>query len=452
MTRSDFRWGVSTSAFQIEGGRFEGGKGESIWDRFSDQGRLAHPGDVACDHYHRLEEDLDLMAELGVGSYHFSMAWTRVLPDGTGEPSSEGLAFYRRLIDGLQERGIEPWPTLYHWDLPQALQDRGGWASRETVDAFREYAAVASRSFPTVRHWMTHNEPWVVAYLGHLYGVFAPGKTDWATAITASHNLLVSHGLATETIRGHNPDASIGLSLDCRPATPATQADLEATRVFDGFRNRWFFDPVFGRGYPDDIVRHFYDQGRIDGVTPSYVRAGDLDLIATPIDFLGLNYYTTSEIRAGEEEVDEAPHPPGPDQDGSHTEMGWLIDPEGLTTYLIDLKERYDPPSIVITENGASYSDRPDSNGRVRDTRRIDYIDRHLNAVAESRRLGVPVDGYFVWSFLDNLEWTQGFDQRFGLVWVDPESQARIPKDSFYWYQKVTQTGGPGDLEPSADE
>lgn len=446
-----FTWGVATSAYQIEGARHVDGKGDSIWDRFSDQERMRDPGDVACDHYARWSEDLDLLAELGVNGYRFSIAWTRVIPDGDGEVNNAGLDFYHRLVEGLLERGIRPFVTLYHWDLPLTLQDRGGWANRDTVDAFTRYAGVvADRLGHLVGDWMTQNEPWVAAMLGHQTGVFAPGIADWEIALVAGHNLLLSHGRASTAIRERAPEAHVGIALDCRPAKPAsdTAQDVAATRHFDGFRNRWFFDPVFGEGYPEDMVRVYADTGRLPDGLATMVRDGDLETISSPIDFLGLNYYTTLEISSGREESEE----PEVEVDGEapegYTEMGWKIDPEGLTSYLRHIHETYDPPSILISENGASYSTGPGDDGRVHDDRRIAYLASHISAVAGARSKGVPVDGYFVWSFLDNLEWVEGYSQRFGLVWVDHESQRRLPKDSFRWYHDVASTPGPEDAAP----
>ena len=443
-SRPPFRWGAATSAYQIEGGRGEDGKGLSIWDRFADDGRMPVSGDVACDHYHRYEEDLDLLERLGVNAYRFSVAWTRVVPDGTGPVNHRGLDFYDRLVDGLLEREVEPWVTLYHWDLPQGLQETGGWAGRDTIDRFGEYAhTVVERLGDRVTNWITHNEPWVAAFLGHLYGVFAPGIESWEVALTAAHNIMVSHGRATEAMRVASSTARIGIAVDCRPARPATPEDAEAARHFDGFRNRWFFDPLFGRGYPRDILDTYRSRGRIEGEVPSFVREGDMETIAAPIDFLGLNYYTTLSVTRGSDEVDDPEQPPGPEAVDGYTEMGWRIDPDGLRQYLIHLNRTYSPPSIVITENGASFSTGPDGDGRVRDERRIAYLDGHIDAVVQAGRSGVPVDGYFAWSLLDNLEWTQGFDQRFGLVWVDHETQERIPKDSFNWYSEVAEPTSP---------
>jgi len=437
LTQAGFVWGAATSAYQIEGGRNEDGKGESIWDRFNDEGYLLDSGDVACDHYHRWEEDLDLLAALGVDAYRFSVAWTRVIPDGDGEVNPAGLAFYRRLVQGLKEREIRPYLTLYHWDLPQALQDKGGWASRATAGAFARYAGILAEELgDSVTDWITQNEPWVSAMLGHQTGVFAPGLTDWPTALIAGHHMLVSHGLATIEIKARHPQSSVGIALDCRPVSPASasEEDVDAARHFDGFRNRWFFDPVFGKGYPSDIVATYSDRGRLPGGLEAYVQDGDMETIATPIDFLGLNYYTTLAVAAGSEESEDSGVVPGRIPPEGFTEMGWLIDPGGLESYLVGLQRRYQPQSIMVTENGASYSDGPDEGGRVRDTRRIDYLRAHIEAVWRARHAGVPVDGYFVWSLLDNLEWTQGFSQRFGLVWVDHSTGERIPKDSFHWF------------------
>jgi len=435
-----FTWGTTTSSFQIEGARDEDGKGPSIWDRFADEGRLPDPGHVACDHYHRWRDDVALLAALGVTSYCFSISWPRVVPDGDGAVNPAGLGFYDRLIDALLEAGIEPWPLLFHWELPQALQDHGGWAARSTVDAFARYALrVESALGDRVGTWLTVGEPWVAGILGHAEGVFAPGIRDWGVALRAAHHLLLAHGRAVEAIREPGGASRVGIILDCRPAGPATRhpADLDAARHFDGFRNRWFFDPVFGRGYPDDMLAAYRDLGRIPPAGPDFVRPGDLETISRPLDLLGLNYYTSLEIRAGGEESEDTGVPPGPDPPPGHTEMGWPIIPGALGDFLIRIHEEYRPPSIVVTENGASFSDGPDGTGRIRDDRRIEFLQAHLEAVADAREAGVPVDGYFVWSLLDNIEWTLGTSQRFGLVWVDHRSQQRRPKDSYHWYRRV---------------
>jgi beta-glucosidase len=430
-----FVWGVGTSAYQIEGAWDTDGKGPSIWDTMAHTLPLSDTGDVACDHYHRMDEDLDLLSDIGVNAYHFSTAWTRVLPSGVGELNAGGLAFYDRLVDGLLERGIEPWLTLYHWDLPQALQDRGGWANRESVTWFTEYASVMADHFhDRVNNWMTINEPWVVAFLGHLEGLFAPGISDWPTTLAASHHLLMAHGSATQAIKERSPDANVGLSLDCRPAEPTStsSADIAATRHFDGFRNRWFFDPVFGKGYPKDMINAYLSEGRLD---PDLIQPGDEDLISTSIDFCGINYYTSVRIAAGNEEKDEAEGPIGMNPPQDYTEMGWLVDPDALERFLLRVDDEWSPRSIIVTENGASYSTGPDNSGRVPDTERIEYLDAHIRATVRARERGAPIDGYFVWSFLDNLEWREGYSQRFGIVWVDHNTQQRILKDSAYWYR-----------------
>lgn len=435
---ADFSWGVATSAYQIEGGRFEGGKGESIWDRFADIGRMPESGDVACDHYHRWREDIDLMAELGVTAYRFSTAWTRIIPDGIGPPSEAGIDFYRNLIDELLQHGITPWLTLYHWDLPQGLQDAGGWLNRETVDAFVMYADVISAALEDrVVNWITHNEPWVASHLGHGTGVFAPGIADLGSALTASHHILLSHGLAVSAIRSNSADARLGIALDCRPSRPASSdpTDVATNRAHDGFRNRWFFDPVFGKGYPADVVELCDERGVFEQPGLPFLRPGDVDAIAAPIDFLGLNYYTSVEIREGDESGASVVLPEGPDQPDGYTEMGWEITPQALTDHLLHLHEVYRPASIVITENGASFSDAPNASGRIKDHRRIAYLEQHIRAMAAAVEAGVPVAGYFVWSLLDNLEWTSGYRQRFGLIWVDHATGRRIPKDSYYWYR-----------------
>ncbi len=438
-TYSDgFSWGVATSAYQIEGGRYVDGKGESIWDRFADTGRMPESGDVACDHYHRWREDIALMAELGITAYRFSTAWTRIIPDGVGRPNEAGIDFYGQLIDELLRNGITPWLTLYHWDLPQALQDAGGWLNRDTVDAFAQYADVLAKSFGgRVKNWITHNEPWAAAHLGYGIGAFAPGIADLGSALTAVHHILLSHGRAVPVIRESSLACQVGIALDCRPSHPASDdpADVATNKAHDGFRNRWFFDPVFGEGYPADVVALCDERGVFEQPGLPFLIPGDLDAIAAPLDFLGLNYYTSVAIRDGDEDGMGVVLPEGPDQPDGYTEMGWEITPPALTDYLHHLNDVYRPASIVITENGASFSDAPDESGRIEDRRRIAYLEQHVSAMETAISGGVPVRGYFAWSLLDNLEWTSGYSQRFGLVWVDHATGRRIPKESYYWYR-----------------
>lgn len=437
-----FAWGVGTSAYQIEGAWDAEGKGESIWDRFLHSSGHLPNGDTACDHYARLDDDLDLLVDLGVTAYRFSTAWSRVLPLGTGEANEAGLAFYDSLVDGLLDRGIEPWLTLYHWDLPQALQDRGGWPSRDSVDWFVEYTTLMINHFgDRVSRWITINEPWVSAFLGNLDGIFAPGLTDWPTALQVSHHQLLAHGEAVRAIRRHRPSASVGIALDCRHATPATDSaeDRAATTHFDGFRNRWFFDPIFGKGYPSDIVDAYR---RLDRLPSDMIQPGDMETIAEPTDFCGVNFYTSIAIDADSAEVDESEGPIGAPAMPGFTEMGWRVDPDALGEFLRRVHSDWDSPPLVITENGASYSDGIGSDGKIHDTRRIEYLASHIDQIELLRTEGVPIDGYFVWSFLDNLEWTSGFDQRFGVVHVDHTTQQRTIKDSGLWYRNRIQGRG----------
>jgi len=431
----EFTWGVGTSAYQIEGAWQSDGKGESIWDRFLHDRDIEPNGDVACDHYNRLDDDLDLLESLGVNAYRFSTAWTRVLPDGTDEVNLAGLAFYDRLVDGLLSRGIEPWLTLYHWDLPQTLHDAGGWPERESINWFARYTQIMVDRFgDRVTNWITINEPWVSSFLGYRDGIFAPGEQDFSTALRSAHHQLLAHGEATRIIHKSAPGSRVGIALDCRPAIPLrdSPADLEATTHFDGFRNRWFFDPVFGRGYPTDLLKDYASTARL---SDDLILPGDLASIAEPIDFCGINYYTSIRIDASSKEQEFSEGPIGAPASPGYTEMGWRIDPDSLGEFVRRVHDEWNPPSIIITENGASFSDGPLPNGRVHDALRIDYLTQHISQIDQLREEGIPVDGYFVWSFLDNLEWVSGFAQRFGLVHVDHTTQARTVKDSGYWYR-----------------
>jgi beta-glucosidase len=409
---------VATAAYQIEGAAREDGRGESIWDRFSHTpGKVANgdTGDVACDHYHRWREDLDLMRELGVEAYRFSIAWPRLIPDGSGAVNSAGLAFYRRLAEGLRERGIEPIATLYHWDLPQALQESGGWASRDTAQRFAEYAALAGAELGgLVSEWITVNEPWVVAFLGHADGSKAPGIRDWATAVRVSHHLLVGHGLAVQALRAAVPAARVGITLNLAPVYPLGS---EEARTRDGNLNRWFLDPVLRGAYPADMWALYESAcGPLD-----YVDAGDAELIASPTDFLGVNYYMPMRVRT-------APRPPT-------TAMGWEVEPDALRKLLVRIRDDYGDVPISITENGAAYPDPPVSGGVVEDPERSDYLERHLEAVHAAIASGVDVRRYCVWSFLDNFEWDYGYAKRFGIVHVDYRTQRRTLKRSALRYR-----------------
>ena len=440
-----FVWGAATSSYQIEGSPRADGKGVSIWDTFTQRPGVIEDGssgDVACDHYRLWESDIALMAELGLGAYRFSIAWPRVLPGGDGPVNPAGLDFYDRLVDRLLECGIEPWVTLYHWDLPQTLEDRGGWPSRDTAQAFAAYARiVADRLGDRVNRWVTINEPWVVAKRGYFYGDKAPGHHDATAAVRASHHLLLGRGLAVRAIREAAPEALVGITLNLTPVEAASTdlADVEAARRFDGDANRWFLDPLFGRGYPADVLRDYADAGWLDGAT-SLAWAADHDVISTRQDFLGVNYYERTIIRDSRGGNVPAKVVPA---DAEITEMGWEVYPAGLADVLVGLTNEYGPSSIVVTENGCSFGDGPGDDGLVHDQRRISFLHDHLVAAHDAIRAGVPLDGYFAWSLVDNFEWARGYRQRFGLVWVDFETQQRVPKDSAAWYRKVVAANGP---------
>jgi len=437
-----FLWGAATAAYQIEGAVFEDGRGESIWDRFAHTpGKTfqGHTGDVACDHYHRYREDVALMRDLGLRSYRFSIAWPRVMPRGGGRVNEPGLDFYEGLVDELLGAGILPMATLYHWDLPQALQDAGGWPARATAEAFVAYADVVSQALgDRVKYWITHNEPMVVSVLGYFEGRHAPGIKDPAAALAASHHLLLSHGWAVPIIRRNSPESEVGITLNLSPAVPASPsaADFRAYRHLDGFINRWFLDPLYGRHYPADIVAHHIAEGALPPEGMVCVQDGDLEAIAVLTDFLGINYYTRWVLRS--EDIPESENAPRTIfADGEKTDFDWEVYPDGLYEILSRVHFEYQPPKLYVTENGASYGDAPGPDGRVHDQRRLDYLHEHFMAAYRAIQCGVPLGGYFVWTLLDNFEWAEGYSQRFGIVWVDFETQQRIPKDSALWYKDV---------------
>lgn len=437
-----FRWGAATSAYQIEGSPLADGAGPSNWHVFSHQpDRIAggDTGDVACDHYRRWRGDIALMRELGLDAYRFSIAWSRVLPEGTGRVNGAGLDFYDRLVDGLLAAGITPFPTLFHWDLPQALDERGGWAARDCADWFADYARiVAARLGDRVGHWTTLNEPWVVVDGGYVHGVHAPGRRDLAAAAQAAHNLLRGHGLAVRCLRAETR-AQVGIVVNLEPKDAASdsQADREATLHADAYMNRWYLDPLRLGRYPDEMPAMF-------GTAWPRFPAEDFVVIGEPIDFLGLNYYTRSVNRA---DADAAPTGAAPvRQPGAlYTETGWEVRPQSLRDVLGWLRNRYGALPIYITENGAAFADpAPDAGGRVRDPLRSEYLRSHLGAVRDAIADGVDVRGYFAWSLLDNFEWACGYAKTFGLVQVDPATQRRTIKDSGRFYRDVIQSRGTG--------
>lgn len=448
---SQFLWGAATAAYQIEGAWNEDGKGESIWDRFSHTpGKVKNGdrGDVACDHYHRWREDVQIMKELCLKAYRFSISWPRVLPVGRGKINQAGLDFYNRLVDALLASDIIPFITLYHWDLPQALQENGGWASRSTAEAFVEYVDIVVKSLgDRVKYWITHNEPSVVTLNGHFTGTHAPGIQDMGIALRVSHHLLLSHGWSVPIIRQHSMGAQVGIAINQNRILPASPsyADFEANRRSEGIWSRWFLDPLYGRHYPADLVEDAIAAGSLpaDGLT--FVQGNDLKAISVPTDFLGLNYYTRMLSR--NEEISEAQNLPptvipAPVDEEHWTEMGWEIYPEGLFEVLSWLYYEYKVPCIYVTESGCSFSDGPDESGRIYDQRRINYLNDHFIAAKKAMDNGIPLAGYFVWSLMDNFEWGLGFSQRFGLVWVDFDTQQRLLKDSALWYQRVIAGNG----------
>jgi beta-glucosidase len=424
----DFVWGVATSAFQIEGAAFEDGKGESIWDRFCRVPGViadASNGDVACDHYHRLDADLDLIAGLGVDLYRFSVSWPRVQPLGEGAWNEKGLAFYDRLVDGLLARGLAPHLTLNHWDLPQALQDKGGWNSRETVHHFVDYAlGIQRRLGDRLATITTHNEPWVVAVLGHDEGTFAPGIQSRRIATQVAHHLLLSHGLALRALRAAGATARLGIVLNMAHTMPLTDsaADRAKARLDDARGRRWYADPLFKGAYPAEVLAEL-------GADAPVVEAGDMEAIATPLDYLGVNYYSRAlSSAAGPVEARDKPYP--------KTDMGWEIYPDGLEQLLLTLHREYALPPTYITENGGAFPDKF-VDGTVHDADRTDYLATHIAAVARALAAGVPMVGYMVWSLLDNFEWSSGYAKRFGIVHVDYATQRRALKDSALWYRDL---------------
>ncbi|MBV9280166.1 MAG: beta-glucosidase, partial [Chloroflexi bacterium] len=421
----DFVWGAATASYQIEGAVHEDGRGESIWDRFCTMPgkvRNGESGAIACDHYHRFADDVALMRALGLDAYRFSVAWPRILPEGRGTVNPKGLDFYDRLVDELLDKGIEPFATLYHWDLPQTLEDRGGWTNRETVEAYVEYVeAVVRKLGDRVRHWITHNEPWVAAWLGYGMGVHAPGRTGGEReALAAAHHLLLSHGRALGVIRGIAPEARVGITLNLAHVYPASDRpeDVEAARLADGSANRWFLDPVFRGEYPADMVALLQEH------MPA-IEDGDLQDIAAPLDFLGVNNYSRTVVRANSEGRRPIPTKP---ENAQFTDMGWEVYPEGLFDLLARLHRDYAPPSIYITENGAAFGDVRLHDGSVRDPERQAFLESYTAAAGRAIEAGVPLHGYFVWSLLDNFEWAFGYSKRFGIIYVDYPTLERVPK------------------------
>ena len=445
----DFAWGTATASYQIEGAVSEAGRGASIWDAFTRvPGAILDGcnGDIACDHYHRVAEDVALMTDLGVNAYRFSIAWPRIQPTGAGPANAAGVGFYRDLAETLLERGITPFATLYHWDLPQELEDGGGWLNRDTAFRFADYSAsVVAALEDVVENWITLNEPWCSSFLGYAAGIHAPGKTVGTEAAHAVHHLLLGHGLATGAIRSAQASAQVGVTLNLYSVKPASgsEADVDAARRIDGLSNRLFLDPILTGDYPADVLT---DLGQTDwfAAQPS----SDAATIAEPIDFLGVNYYSRHTVAAGDlESPTEASSYPGSesvlfiDNGEPRTQMGWPIVPQGLVEVLQLVEARQPGLRTFITENGSAFDDVPDASGYVDDTARLDYLKDHLSACADAIEQGLPLAGYFAWSLMDNFEWAQGFTRRFGLAYVDFATQRRTLKQSGRWYSEFLNSG-----------
>ncbi|MCH1624310.1 GH1 family beta-glucosidase [Fredinandcohnia quinoae] len=435
----DMKWGAATAAYQIEGAAFEDGRGLSIWDTFSKTpGKVINGdnGDVACDSYHRYEEDIQLMKELGIEMYRFSVSWPRIFPTGTGEVNKKGLDFYHRFVDALLENGIEPMCTLYHWDLPQALQDKGGWDNRETVEAFADYAELMFKEFNgKIKMWITINEPWCVSFLSNYIGVHAPGNQDLQLATTISHHLLLAHGKAVTRFRELGIEGEIGYAPNTEWNEPFSnrQEDIDACNRGTGWFIEWFFDPVFKGSYPEFMVNWFEEKG-----VSLKIEAGDLETISQPIDFVGINYYTGSvgRFKQGEDLFDLEKIDIGYEK----TDIGWNVYSEGFYKVLTKIKDQYGDIPIYITENGACYDDDV-KDGQVKDQRRIDYLKMHLTSLKRSIDAGVNIKGYLTWSLLDNFEWAEGYDKRFGLIHINFNTLERTKKDSYYWYKQTINNG-----------
>lgn len=434
-----FLWGATTSAYQIEGATHEDGRADSIWDTFVRREGATERGEtaeVAADHYHRMQEDVALMAELNLNAYRFSLSWSRILPQGTGTVNARGLDFYDRLVDALLARGICPVATLYHWDLPMTLHEKGGWLARETAHAFADYTEVVARRLgDRVSWWITINEPWCAAYWGYGLGTHAPGIADMQSAVVAAHHLLLAHGLAFPRIREQaQPQARIGITLNLTPvsAVDDRRETVQGVEKTDVLHNRWFLDPLFRGNYPE---RLFADLA----VAHPPIERTDMALIATPLDFVGINYYSRLLLRARQRGtvrhvLAPAYEPVVPVPGASYTEMAWEIYPQGLGDILLRVHQEYAPRLILVTENGAAFADQWDGSNPVRDERRVQYLQDHIHMLERARRQGVPLGGYFLWSLLDNYEWTDGYSKRFGIVYVDYATQRRLVKESGRWY------------------
>jgi beta-glucosidase len=437
-----FAWGTATASYQIEGAVQEDGRGESIWDRFSHtpgKTKNGDTGDVACDHYHRYPEDIRLMTELGVHAYRFSIAWPRILPAGKGQVNEAGLAFYDRIVDELLRAKIVPYVTLFHWDLPQALENEGGWLNRDTADHFAHFTDIVSRRLgDRVKHWMTFNEPKCVSFVSYVKGEHAPGHKDptYAEGARVTHNMYLGHGKAVPILRANcGPDAKIGIVIDLIKAEPASdsEADRAAAERMHSLEYRWFADPIFKGEYPADTLALF-------GKAAPDIQPGDMKIISAPLDFLGINYYTRNIVSDDPNATDLLKVGRVLPEGAEYTTMPWEVYPNGLSELLVRANNDYHPKEIYVTENGCCLDDVVDAQGAVHDPRRVNYLQSHFKAAHDAIQQGVPVKGYFVWSLMDNFEWSNGYTKRFGLIYTDYKTQRRIPKDSYHYYQGVIRS------------
>jgi len=444
----NFIWGTATSSYQIEGAADVGGKGPSVWDTFSHTpGKIKDNdnGDIACNHYYLWPQDVALMKELGINAYRFSISWPRIFPTGSeSKPNQFGLDFYSKLIDALLENDIIPYTTLNHWDIPQGLEDAGGWPKRKIVDEFVKYSYhITHHLGDRVKHWITHNEPWCVSYLGYIEGRKPPGLIhNWAKSLATAHHLLLSHGMAIPEIRNNSKHSEVGITLNLNTAVPASGStyDKDACRFYDGQFNRLYLDPLYKKEYPEDVFEDLKARGLVNDSDCNFIKDNDLNIISRHTDFLGVNYYNRAVIR--NEDVDQELNSPWEVELGPKTDFGWEIYPSGIYDLLMRLKTEYAINNIYITENGCSFKDGPNSKGEVEDERRIEYHHSHIKEIKRAIYDGVPCQGYFAWSLMDNFEWGQGFSQRFGLVWVDFKTLKRIPKASYHWYKKFISANG----------
>ena len=441
-----FNWGVATSSYQIEGAHDTDGRGPSVWDVFSHtKGRVKNgdTGDIACDHYNKFSDDIILMRELGVDSYRFSVSWPRIFPIGTEDKINQsGMDFYDRLVDTLLENNITPFVTLNHWDIPQGLEDLGGWTNRDMVQQFVKYSHYLSRDLgDRVANWITHNEPWCISFLGYVEGRKPPGlKGAWAKSLHTAHHLLLSHGKAVPEIKSNVRNAKVGITLNLNTAIPASDSEYDKKECdfYDAQFNRLYLDPLYKKKYPKLLFDRLLEKGAIKQSDLNFIEEGDLRTISTPTDFLGVNYYSRAVIR--DESVDEKLNEKQKITMGPKTDFGWEVYPRGIYDLLKRLQDDYNVNEIMVTENGCSYGDGPDENKKVNDINRVEYHRSHIEQILIAVDEGIPCTAYFAWSLMDNFEWAEGYSQRFGLIWVDFDTLERIPKESYYWYQKFLKT------------